>query len=126
MTSYYSVSKKAFYSDELFDVGSMPEDVIEITEAQHLKMLEAINTNNKNIVVNKKGEISYVDRLPEPETWGTIKGKRNKLLAQTDYTQLADWPGEKSGWVVYRQALRDLTITFENPEDVIWPTPPGE
>jgi hypothetical protein len=52
---------------------------------------------------------------------------RNQMLAKSDWTQLADSPVDKSvkgEWVVYRQALRDVTSQAEFPADVIWPTPP--
>ena len=29
-----------------------------------------------------------------------------------------------SDWKTYRQALRDITDTFENPNDVVFPEPP--
>ena len=40
-----------------------------------------------------------------------LRDKRNALLADSDFSQLADAPltdAQKSEWAVYRQALRDL------------------
>jgi hypothetical protein len=42
----------------------------------------------------------------------TLRAKRNKLLADTDYTVLQDstfTDAQVAEWVVYRQALRDIT-----------------
>ena len=60
-----------------------------------------------------------------------LRSKRNKLLADTDYTVLQDstYTDEQvAEWVIYRQELRDLTnglTTVEQVDDVIWPTKPG-
>jgi DNA replication initiation complex subunit (GINS family) len=60
--------------------------------------------------------------------WDIIKRRRNVLLVQSDWTQISDVAlsiEEKALWSDYRQALRDLPQTFDNPEDVIFPTAPG-
>jgi hypothetical protein len=49
--------------------------------------------------------------------------KRNKLLADSDWTQLPDVTTPK-GWVTYRQALRDITDQTGFPNKVIWPATP--
>ena len=49
--------------------------------------------------------------------------KRNKLLANSDWTQLPDVTTPK-GWVTYRQALRDITDQTGFPNKVIWPATP--
>lgn len=64
---------------------------------------------------------------PEPLTWDTIRAQRNYLLAQSDWTQLADAPltqEQKNAWAVYRQALRDVPSHFNLPEEVVWPSAP--
>lgn len=52
--------------------------------------------------------------------WAAIRAERNALLAQCDWTQLPDAPVDAAAWVVYRQALRDIT-TQADPFNVIWP-----
>jgi hypothetical protein len=52
--------------------------------------------------------------------WTAIRQKRNRLLAESDWTQLADSPADKDKWAVYRQELRDITIQ-EDPFSIIWP-----
>lgn len=60
----------------------------------------------------------------------SIRAERDKLLYQSDWTQLPDAPltaEEKLLWNNYRQALRDIpnNITTEkSPEDILWPTAP--
>lgn len=55
-----------------------------------------------------------------------IKDERNKLLADTDWTQLPDVPEvTRKFWVEYRQALRDITEQVGYPLNISWPTKPS-
>ena len=57
-----------------------------------------------------------------------LRQKRNALLSATDYTVLQDstfTDAQVAEWVVYRQALRDITeglTTKEQVEAVVFPT----
>ena len=55
--------------------------------------------------------------------WARIRAERDALLAASDYTQVADAPGDTAAWATYRQALRDVP-TATSPDDVVWPTEP--
>lgn len=62
--------------------------------------------------------------------WDMVRFKRNKLLTDSDYTQLPDIQAKlttqkKTEWLNYRQALRDITTTYNDPKDVIWPVLPS-
>ncbi len=54
-----------------------------------------------------------------------VRTKRNKKLADTDWTQLADSTANATAWGTYRQALRDLPTTDGFPHNVTWPTEPS-
>lgn len=56
-----------------------------------------------------------------------LRFERNARLGACDWTQLADAPlsgPEKAAWVAYRQALRDLPESAENPSNPTWPEQP--
>ena len=57
----------------------------------------------------------------------SIRTERNKKLADTDWTQLADSSANATAWGTYRQALRDLPTTSGDdwPHNVTWPTEPS-
>ena len=60
-----------------------------------------------------------------------IREKRNKLLAESDWTQVGDAVLEnKEEWKTYRQALRDLPSQVEpklnEDMDALFPTKPGQ
>lgn len=50
--------------------------------------------------------------------------KRNKLLKESDWSQLSDTPTNTAAWAVYRQALRDLPSQEGFPYNITWPTQP--
>lgn len=54
-----------------------------------------------------------------------VRRDRNKLLAESDWTQLSDSPPDASVWATYRQALRDITKQPGFPWQVTWPNPPA-
>jgi hypothetical protein len=51
--------------------------------------------------------------------------KRNALLAECDWTQVADAPVDNLAWAVYRQNLRDVPNQLGFPVTIIWPTQPA-
>jgi len=56
--------------------------------------------------------------------WFIIRQTRNELLAECDWTQLADVSAEtKLIWSEYRQSLRDIT-SQTNPFSITWPVKP--
>lgn len=58
------------------------------------------------------------------QTWEEIRQQRDNLLSETDWTQLPDCQlskEKKEQFKQYRQALRDVTETYEYPENVVWP-----
>lgn len=52
------------------------------------------------------------------------RNKRNALLTESDWTQVADAPVDQTAWATYRQALRDITVQAGFPNDVVWPSEP--
>jgi hypothetical protein len=55
-----------------------------------------------------------------------IREKRNKLLQETDWTQLPDVPlNTQQLYLAYRQALREITDQPGFPNNVIWPQKPN-
>ena len=54
-----------------------------------------------------------------------LRGNRNNLLAQCDWTQIPDCTVDKQAWATYRQALRDFPATVSDARlPVEWPHSP--
>jgi hypothetical protein len=54
----------------------------------------------------------------------SVRYQRNRLLSETDWTQVLDAPVDRSVWAVYRQSLRDITKQAGFPWSVTWPSKP--
>ena len=53
-----------------------------------------------------------------------VRAERDALLAETDWTQVADAPVDAQEWADYRQALRDIPQQSGFPGDIVWPSKP--
>jgi len=68
------------------------------------------------------------DAWPDVEralAWKGIRAQRDRLLAASDWTQVADAPVDSAAWATYRQQLRDLPQNYILPDDVEWPEEPA-
>lgn len=79
--------------------------VINLTQSEIDSATSQLNDYNQSILPND------------------MRGKRNKLLAETDYLALSD-NTMTSEMQTYRQALRDITSQAGFPTNVTWPTKP--
>jgi hypothetical protein len=104
-----------------------------------LETLKPITDYTKNIIEgtpinsggkwNQKWEVTETS-VEEKEQrlrnkWDSFRDERNKLLSDSDWTQVADAPVDNLTWVVYRQTLRDLPQNNTNPFTIVWPQKPS-
>lgn len=62
----------------------------------------------------------------EPEQASeNIRHRRNQLLMECDWTQVADAPVDREAWAQYRQQLRDIPNQAGFPYQVAWPFAPN-
>ena len=61
----------------------------------------------------------------DAQAWQRVRDERDRLLAASDWTQVADAPVDSAAWAAYRQALRDVPQDYATPDEVVWPTPPA-
>ena len=53
--------------------------------------------------------------------------RAKKMLAESDWSMLPDVPmtvGQKSGWIAYRKALREVRLQAGFPNNIQWPAKP--
>jgi hypothetical protein len=76
--------------------------------------------------VNNNGwtQVWEVNNLPQNEAEANVRGYRDELLSESDWTQVADAPVDKAAWAAYRQALRDIPQQAGFPYSVNWPSKP--
>ena len=78
--------------------------------------------------------MNYKDLIQEWENEAEIQDQwlferlriwRDRELAQSDWTQVADSTADKAAWATYRQALRDLPAQNADPKKITFPTRPA-
>ena len=70
--------------------------------------------------------ISPFDPDTVPDEWlvERMRLHRDRLLAESDWTQLPDAPVDRVAWAAYRQALRDFPATWTPGPTVTFPEAP--
>jgi hypothetical protein len=66
---------------------------------------------------------------PLPMTESEAREKRDKLLAETDWTQMPDSPlsdEQREAYRIYRQELRDIPSQAGFPASITWPELPTD
>ena len=64
------------------------------------------------------------ENIPSEWLFERMRIQRDKLLVESDWTQVADAPVDKQAWATYRQALRDFPSTWVPSETVEFPDTP--
>ena len=66
------------------------------------------------------------ETIPNESLIERMKIQRNRLLAESDWTQTADNPiSNKAAWATYRQQLRDFPATWTPADTVTFPDEPS-
>jgi len=76
-----------------------------------------------NVTTAAQHEAAYRQRINDAAA-KQAREERNKILSNTDWTQLADSPVDPQLWTTYRQALRDVPAQQGFPWDITWPIEP--
>lgn len=87
----------------------------------------SINIEYQTIRWDGENLTYVVEDVPDEELWSRIRKKRNRLLAECDWTMCVDIPGNTNNlaeWMKYRQRLRDITKEQSNPKLIVWPISP--
>lgn len=121
---FYSPSTGGFYSDTIHG-DAIPADAVPVTGAQYARLMAA-QAEGKAIVA-REGRPRAIDPADDVEArTARNRRRRNRLLVESDWTQLPDSPLSKparAAWADYRQALRDLDCSRKL-ADADWPAPP--
>lgn len=64
------------------------------------------------------------DDAPIEVVWDRLRLRRDRELAESDWTQLPDTPVNAKKWSEYRQKLRDLPANTDDPRLAVWPQQP--
>lgn len=86
---------------------------------------EDVEPLGKQVFEAAKGSaLAYVPSPPPEPTAEDVRIERNRLLSDSDWTQMPDAPVDQAAWAIYRQALRDIPQQSGFPATVDWPKEP--
>ena len=69
-------------------------------------------------VASKETELQAAEDLRQ------LREERDRLLAETDWWMFSDTATATQAQLDYREALRDITATYSNLDDAVFPTKP--
>ena len=107
--------------------------VVEVLDSQPTNREGFLETSNDNVLPGwfyTGSDVSATKTLTADE----VREERNKLLVNSDWTQLSDSPltdSKKAEWATYRQALRDYpannatVIVALDDSGTAWPAQPA-
>ena len=101
--------------------------VVEVTATPKPAIDNKTHTQTRSVdLVNGSWVETWASQQrPEEDAGKNVRGERNRLLAQSDWTQGKDIPEATStAWATYRQALRDIPTQAGFPYNVTWPQEP--
>tara|TARA_R100000781_G_scaffold74697_2_gene46509 strand:+ start:5156 stop:5551 length:396 start_codon:yes stop_codon:yes gene_type:complete len=102
---------------------SAPKDFVIIESEEEPDLTKTYALVDGKITVTGDAPTLTTEQRTEVQ-WAEVRAKRNKLLTESDWTQLGDVPKEtKELWESYRQELRDVTNQAD-PYNIKWPVPP--
>ena len=81
--------------------------------------INSIVWENGTTPISKEQILAIIPQVELDMAMETLRAKRNKALADSDWTQLPDVgfnAAERNAWMIYRQALRDITNNIETAE----------
>ncbi len=64
------------------------------------------------------------DTIPDEHLLERMRIHRDRLLKESDWTQLPDAPCDTQAWATYRQALRDFPATWTPSPEADFPDTP--
>lgn len=118
LTALYS------YWDEIpRPLKDVNEAVISIPNGWDPDWIDISYNGQEYFPLQKQEWISNQENL----AWFMVRQRRNELLKQSDWTQYSDVTLSETSieeWKVYRQQLRDITLS-DNPFNIIFPSPPS-
>lgn len=131
-------SSHDFYTDDIHNYYRIyeeePPENPQYHLEYHLKDHQLDAANNRvllgHIIQSAPEEMLNYKKNQE---WPIVRRKRNALLANSDTQSGINIPDYwsnrtdeyKNSWLTYRQALRDIPQTNENPFTIEWPTAPN-
>jgi membrane-bound lytic murein transglycosylase B len=84
----------------------------------------AFDADGNAVVIDEDLVESKIPELIAERQAAQARSERDRLLSQSDWTQVTDAPVDQAAWAEYRQALRDVPQQAGFPTEIAWPVKP--
>ena len=122
MIYWYFKNNKLCYTSNNTKIKT-PDGYVVVESEQDVDITKTYGLVDGEITITGDALILSPEQQKEVQ-WEIVREKRNKLLTESDWTQLPDIPqATKDLWEPHRQELRDVT-NQPDPYNITWPTPP--
>jgi hypothetical protein len=85
-------------------------------------ILAPVFTDNEDATAAEQEAIYKA--MKDAEFATNARSQRDKLLAESDWTQVIDAPVNQEAWATYRQSLRNVPQQDGFPTTIVWPVKP--
>lgn len=102
----------------IYDEHFVVDEYGNVDSANYLKNVPVGYLQEKNYSASK------IEAAVKATKWRIIRDKRTALLAETDWMANSDVTMSDE-WKTYRQALRDITVSNADPDNVVFPNKPS-
>jgi len=99
-------------------------DYVSVLEKHYPEVGFGLEDNSYNSIQFEYGEVpskEHLDKLWTEMELDVIREKRNKLLKESDFRVVADYP-QREAWLAYRRELRNLPSVWT--PGMAFPSPP--
>jgi hypothetical protein len=95
------------------------EHFVHKTHPYYEFLLEEIRNNTAQLLQKEPEPVA-------PQTWESVRSKRDQLLKDSDWAALPDAAlANKNAWLTYRSVLRQIPQVYTNPNKILWPIKPS-
>jgi len=84
----------------------------------------AKDANDNTVEWDASAVTTKQNELEAAEDLRLLRAERDRLIAETDWWMFSDTATPTQAQLDYRQALRDITDTYSNLDDVVFPEKP--
>lgn len=108
-----------FTPEEIADAGYFPVDNPPTIEPN-----QVLEWNGQDLLWAVRDKTAEELEAEQDAQWSAVREERARLLAETDYVVLISYEQGipvPANYVAYRQALRDIPQTQEDPLNIVWP-----
>lgn len=116
------------YNERAFIVHPTGSNYVHLPLPSNISIFKVVKDDDGQVsIVEDAAKRAVAEVQLVEQKWASLRDTRNRMLKDSDWTQLNDTTltmEMRQAYSAYRQQLRDLPQTVTDINNVTWPTPP--